>query len=230
VADIEENGKLDLITNGVSVLFGNGDGTFTSSAGPAFSPNGYIPLIADINNDFRLDLILTGLGPISSTVAVIPGVLGSPLVWNSGALTYTMAAGLGDFNNDGLIDVVTINNDAITNAPQFSVFLQTALNISPTLMNFGVVKKGTTSGSQSATLTNTGGAAISLTSITMSGANPMAYAMTTTCGSTLAAGANCTITASFSPNIAATRTAIIRVAYPGIGNPQFIELTGIGSN
>lgn len=97
-------------------------------------------------------------------------------------------------------------------------------------MNFGVVKKGTTSASQSATLTNTGTATISITSITMGGANPMAYAMTTTCGSSLAAGANCSITVTFSPNIAATRTAIIRVAYPGIGNPQFIELTGIGNN
>ncbi|WP_176441874.1 choice-of-anchor D domain-containing protein [Granulicella rosea] len=100
--------------------------------------------------------------------------------------------------------------------------------LSAASITFGNTTLSTTSAAQSVTLTNSGNAALTITGITLGGANPADFAETTTCGTSLAAGASCTISATFSPAAASTYTGTITIADNAAGSPQTIALTGSG--
>lgn len=236
-ADVNGDGKLDLVTDGVSVLLGNGDGTFTSVGGTGVSASSgsLVVSVADMNSDGKQDVVISPRNIGGGTVNFIPVLLGngngtfqSPITWASGT-QLSPGLGIADFNRDGRLDVVSADVDAISALPVFSVFLQSTLNISPTFINFGTQKVGTTSSSQTATLTNTSGSTLTLGAIELGGANDSSYAESTTCGTTLAAGASCNVSLTFSPKTTTTRTASVQVTSGGVGSPQFIEVTGIGN-
>jgi hypothetical protein len=88
---------------------------------------------------------------------------------------------------------------------------------------------GTTSAAQSVTLTNTGNAALSISSIGLAGANSEDFSQTNTCGSGVAAGANCSISVTFAPTAAGTRSASVSIADNASGSPQTISLSGTGA-
>src|SRR5260370_8535193 len=84
---------------------------------------------------------------------------------------------------------------------------------------------GTTSAAQSVTLSNTGNASLNLTSVSASGD----FAQTNTCGSSVAASANCTISVTFTPTASGSRTGTLSITDNASGSPQSVSLTGIGS-
>jgi hypothetical protein len=88
---------------------------------------------------------------------------------------------------------------------------------------------GTSSTAQTAQLTNTGNAALTISSIAIGGANPTDFAETNTCGSTLAAGASCQISITFTPASAAGFSANLQVTDNAAGATQTISLTGTGT-
>ena len=88
---------------------------------------------------------------------------------------------------------------------------------------------GATSAAQTITLTNTGNAALSISGISISGANPSDFAQTNTCGSSLAAGASCTVSITFTPASAASFTASVSIADNATGSPQTVTLNGTGN-
>src|SRR5258706_14856863 len=98
-------------------------------------------------------------------------------------------------------------------------------SLSPTSLTFASQNVGTTSAAQTITLSNGGTAALSITSIAASGD----YAQTNTCGTSVAAGANCTISVTFTPTAAGTRTDTITVTDNAAGSPQTSSLTGTGT-
>jgi len=131
---------------------------------------------------------------------------------------------------------VTITDNA-SGSPQ-SVSL-TGTGVAP-VVNFGGTTTlsysgqplGTTSAAQSVTLTNTGNAALTITSIAITGANSGDFAETNTCPvnpTTLAAGANCNISITFDPTAIGARTASLAVTDDASGSPQSISLTGTGT-
>jgi hypothetical protein len=75
------------------------------------------------------------------------------------------------------------------------------------------------------TLTNNGGATLSITSITGS-AN---FSQTNNCGSSLAAGASCTINVAFQPQGTGVLTGSITITDSVATSPQKISLTGTGT-
>jgi hypothetical protein len=87
-----------------------------------------------------------------------------------------------------------------------------------------------TSAAQTITLSNPGTAALSITSITLTGTNPSDFAQTNTCGAALAANAACTISVTFTPTAVGTFNAGIAVTDNATGSAQTatLLLTGVG--
>src|SRR5579864_199649 len=84
---------------------------------------------------------------------------------------------------------------------------------------------GATSAAQTLTLTNTGTAALSISSIVPSGD----FGQTNTCGSLVAIGGNCTISVTFTPTATGTRTGTITFTDNAANSPQTVSLTGTGT-
>jgi phospholipase C len=104
----------------------------------------------------------------------------------------------------------------------------TVVELAPSSLNFGTIKVGTSS-TQNVTLTNVGSSALSITAFSITGANKSDYSQTNTCGTSVAPGANCTVTVKFQPSATGTRTANVQITDNGGGSPQLIPLTGIGN-
>src|SRR5206468_727109 len=87
---------------------------------------------------------------------------------------------------------------------------------------------GITSAPQAVTLSNSGSAALSISSIAITGANGGDFAQTNNCGSSLGAGSKCTINVTFAPAATGTRTGTLTVTDNASGSPQASTLTGTG--
>lgn len=86
---------------------------------------------------------------------------------------------------------------------------------------------GQSSRAQTVTLTNTGKVEVKLSGITLS--DTTNFAMTSTCNSTLAAAATCTLTLTFKPQSAASFPATITITDNTASSPKTINLTGTGT-
>jgi Beta-propeller repeat/Abnormal spindle-like microcephaly-assoc'd, ASPM-SPD-2-Hydin len=106
---------------------------------------------------------------------------------------------------------------------EISVLVGIALN--PAGLSFMTQNVGTTSPPLTVTLTN-GDEALTITSIAITGTNAADFAQTNTCGSSVPAGGQCTISVTFTPTAAGVRKASVTIADSAPGSPQVINLTG----
>jgi len=103
-----------------------------------------------------------------------------------------------------------------------------AVTLSATSLSFGTVEPGATSASQSVTLTNTGTGPLTITSIAVTGADASSFVFANSCGTSVAAGANCTIHGHFTPAATGALTAAVTITDNASGSPQSIALSGTG--
>jgi len=109
------------------------------------------------------------------------------------------------------------------------------LAVSPLSLNFGVQPVGITTAPQTVTLTNNTSSAISFTGVAFSGGNPAAAnadfaSPSNTCGTSIAAGASCTISVTFTPSApASAETATMDITDGDVNSPQHVSLNGTGS-
>jgi uncharacterized membrane protein len=104
------------------------------------------------------------------------------------------------------------------------------VSLSPTSLVFSNEPIDVTSTAQSVTLSNTGNAALSNISLAIKGTNTSDFAENTTCGNSLAAGANCTIAVTFTPSVAGNETASLSISDNASGSPQTVSLSGTGTH
>jgi hypothetical protein len=139
VGEVNGDGKLDLLvtnecgidcTQGtVSVLLGNGDGTFRGAT--SYASGGSIPLsvaTADVNRDGKVDLVVVNCGPIGINTCgnTLDGVVGVLLGNGDGTfqpvVTYdsgggsTWSVAVADVNGDGKSDLLVANQCGTSNS------------------------------------------------------------------------------------------------------------------
>jgi hypothetical protein len=232
-ADVNGDGKIDLVGNGLSVLLGNGDGTFVSDGGVFLgnSPSPSWLKFGDFNGDGKLDVVTSTVIYGNRSTNTIDLLLGNgngtfqpPLQYSTGVsdgefgLTFDVA----DFNNDGKLDLV------VGGSIPTLVLLQNVTTLSPISINFGDQRIGTTSSSQSATLTNTGTTSVSILDVEIVGPNPTEFVLTNNCGASLAAGASCTLQIAFSPTKLGNGYGTLKILCQGQGGFQVVTLAGDG--
>src|SRR5207302_1772734 len=127
---------------------------------------------------------------------------------------------------------LTITDDA-AGSPQSVSLTGTGVTpptatLSATSSAFGEQRVGTTSAAQTVTLTNSGGAPLNLTSITVTGAQAadFAFAAGNTCptgAGSVAPGTSCTIGVSFTPAAPGARAAAVNITDDAVGSPQSVR-------
>jgi trimeric autotransporter adhesin len=83
------------------------------------------------------------------------------------------------------------------------------LVLAPASLSFGVSVVETTSSPQVDTLTNDGGSELVINSVAITGTNATDFDESSTCGSSLDAGASCTLNVTFTPTQLGPRSASI---------------------
>jgi hypothetical protein len=238
-ADFNGDGKLDLAVanynpyggNGsgsVSILLGNGDGSFQAQVPYTTGNDPTDVVVGDLNGDGKLDVVAadTFFGTVSVLFGNGDGTFQNHSDFPTAPSPYSVA--IGDFNRDGRLDLVTPNGSGTSN--DMYVLLQVppnpAVTLSPTSLSFGTQLVGTASAAQTVSLTNTGSATLDITSIAAS----THFLEGSTCASSLAAGASCTIHVKFRPSgIPGTENGTLTVTDNAPRSPQTVSLSGVGT-
>jgi hypothetical protein len=148
-------------------------------------------------------------------------------LWNS--TTNAARDGFGNFAKfvpplvaNGRVYVATWSN-------QVAVYgLLPGYTVSATSAAFGNEQINVPSAPMSVTVTNTGSASLPITSITLSTPSPNPFSQTNTCGSSLAAGAQCSISVVFTPLLAGSTTSTLSINAGGGAGTQTVALSGTG--
>ena len=99
-------------------------------------------------------------------------------------------------------------------------------SLSTTNLNFGTVSSGSTP-TQTITLSNQGTAPLAVGGISVGGSS--AFSISTTCGSSIPAGSNCTISVTFAPVAGVTYSGLVTIADSAGTSPQQVTLAGVAS-
>ena len=224
-ADFNGDGKLDLaavnqVEQSLSVLLGNGDGTFQPAQTKLLelSPAGLA--IGDMNADGTVDVAVANSA--DNTISILFGYdnggFRDPVDFD--VASGPVAVALGDFNGDGSLDLAA----AVMASNTVSILAQApAVTFSLPSINVGNVVVGKTA-SQSVTLTNTGSAVLTISSIASSGA----FSQTNKCLRSLAAGTACNITVTGTAAAKGPIAGLLTVTDNVPGPPQTISLSGVG--
>lgn len=104
--------------------------------------------------------------------------------------------------------------------------------VSTTPLNFGNVTNGSTSASQAVTISNSGTGTLNITSAVISGTDAADFSVVNNCSATLAAGLQCTVSVTFHPSTAGTKTANLSITDADsvalTPQTQIITLNGTG--
>jgi hypothetical protein len=181
----------------------------------------------------------TGIAAMSITSITVTGTNASSFVFSNNCGT-SLAVGAnctihGHFapvTPGPLTAAISIVDNAIGSPQSISLSgtgdTAPAVSLSATSLSFGLQPVNTTSATQSVTLTNTGGSTLSITSFSVTGTYASSFVFSNACGTSVAAGASCTIHGHFSPTAAGAATATVTITDNASGSPQSIALTGVG--
>ena len=103
------------------------------------------------------------------------------------------------------------------------------ITVSTNTLNFPNTAVNQTSASLPITVTNIGGTAAILTSDAVTGASTDFTLTTGTCGTSLAAGVNCTVNVVFNPLTVGTLNATVTITDNASNSPQTVALIGTGT-
>jgi fibronectin type 3 domain-containing protein len=173
-----------------------------------------------------LDIYVNGVLADGTLLGTVPAaqVVPSGVPANIGRRT----GGTG-FYYGGTIDEVRVYTRALS-AAEIQTDMNTPLpgatgTLSPATADFGSQTVNVTSAPRSETVTNNGSAPLSIGGVTISGAGAASFGQTNNCGTSLPAGASCTVNVTFTPTATGTQAATLGIG----GTAATASLTGIGT-
>jgi Beta-propeller repeat/Abnormal spindle-like microcephaly-assoc'd, ASPM-SPD-2-Hydin len=98
--------------------------------------------------------------------------------------------------------------------------------LSPTSLVFSAVAVGSSSASQTVTLSNQGNSSLSISSVQVTGD----FAQTNNCPATIVAASSCTISVTFAPTASGNRNGALTISDSAAGSPHSVSLSGSGSD
>jgi Abnormal spindle-like microcephaly-assoc'd, ASPM-SPD-2-Hydin len=216
----------------VSVVPG-GASSFTLGANPgsvsiAQGSSGATTITVTPQNGFSGNVTLSASGLASGVTAGFnpnPTSTTSTLTFTTsasaatGTSTVTITGTSGSLTATTSVQLTVTSNGA---AP--------AVTLSPTSLAWGGVVVGQASAAKTVTLTNSGTATLSISSIATTG--DFAIATNTAknaCKATVAAGASCTVKVTFTPTQVGARTGSLLFTDNAPGSPQSVALSGTGN-
>jgi hypothetical protein len=225
-----------VVPSSIAVFLGNGDGTFQNPI-TTVAGNGIGSIvISDINLDGKQDVAFTNSGwnDVSLLLGNGDGTFQAPVQFSGVGADFTGepfaladALAVGDFDGNGSPDIAAENSGGIYLLLSAGKNGSAAL-VSPASLVFGNQNVGQASTVQAVVLSNTNSAALSVTGISISGSQSGDYQQANNCGTSLAAGANCVISVTFSPQAVGVGTALIQITDSAFNSPQTISLSGTG--
>ncbi|MGA8021501.1 MAG: choice-of-anchor D domain-containing protein [Candidatus Acidiferrales bacterium] len=167
----------------------------------------------------------------STSGGIAPGATCSIFVQFIPIATGTFQAQINVTDNSqgvaGSVQVIAVTGTAVPAAPIASV--------TPATLTFATQAVGTTSGTQTVTLTNSGSAPLNLTNLAITGSNAASFGFyaggAKACplpSGAVAAGADCTILVDFIPQGPGPVTATFSFTDNASGSPQSVALSGTG--
>ena len=116
VVDLNGDGKLDVVlensgSNTISVLMGNGDGTFQPRVDYATGAQPWSMDVGDVNGDGKLDVVTCDLAGSKASVLINngDGTFKPKVDYTTGDGSAPECLRLGDVNGDGRLDILTAN-------------------------------------------------------------------------------------------------------------------------
>jgi alpha-tubulin suppressor-like RCC1 family protein len=192
------------------------------------------PLVVGVKNTGSATLVISSVklgGANTPSFAVTNGCSSSLAVNASCNISTTFTPGGAGLKSADLI----IASNASGPARQIGitgtgVVPAPAIAVSPASLMFNYEKIGTASGAQTLTVTNTGSAALSISSVTLGGANQPAFQLNNGCTAPVAAGNSCSITVTFDSPGAGNKSAQVTITSNAAGSPTIVAMTGLSGS
>jgi hypothetical protein len=103
-------------------------------------------------------------------------------------------------------------------------------SVAPASLSYGNLLLNTTSAAQTVTVTNTGTALLTVSTVTLAGTNPSDFRVSGNgCTAAIAANASCTISVTFKPTAVGGRSGTLQIASNADNGVQSISLSGTGT-
>jgi hypothetical protein len=209
----------------VTILLGNGDGTFTPAAvSPATGNGPDFVAVGNFNGVGASDLAVANYTDNTATVLLTQNRTASATasgIAPVGTGTHLVEASYpGDSNYSSSVSGTT-GLTGIAAPP---------VTFSPTSLTFSPQNVGATSAPQTVTVTNSGTANLSISTVSIGGTNASSFAKSAdTCSGVAVTPSNtCTVSVTFKPSATGSLSASLNFTDNAAGSPQTVSLSGTG--
>ncbi len=131
--------------------------------------------------------------------------------------------------NNPATQLFIAQNAFVSNIVTLPVGVAPAASVSAANVTFANQNSGVTSTGQTVTVTNSGTGPLSVSAISITGANAADFAEGDNCVPSVAAGATCSISVTFTPSATGPESATLNVNGTGISSPLVVALSGNGA-
>lgn len=228
-----------LLSNGKVLVSGGLDpGSFASTAAELFDPATLTWSATGRMRTARFGHTATALA--TGDVLAAGGTAQTAEIYNVAMGTFTLTGDMSTSRTDhraALLATASVlvaggqgisSSSVLQSAELYQPGATPLVSLSTTAIDFGTQQVGTTSPASTITVTNNGTAALTVTSVSISGANAGDFQASGCVGTPVAAGGTCVVNVQFAPTFAYGRRASVDLADNAPDSPQSVGVTGTG--